>query len=603
MTGSHLVNPERSRTVAIPTSQQSSSNVTGDAHQQLPFFNMTVTREPLPHPLTSHTQMSGSMGYPPTRPQHNGHQPTSPSVFSNHAGQSPPRKRTRLTGTGEILSETATLPPRAISDSLVRGAENCLSGCVFIFSGHLPNLSRAQARKLVKSHGGRIVLDPDEFTTHFVLGQGASKEKIAILNRFQIVPLDEQGLIQMVQEMPTNGHYGTRPIRDDQCEPATIGRRNMMVGPAEQTVDWPFDEPPNLVRHVPRALEAQQIETTVKDESIEARSVVDGPPRINHALRKEFAKSWKMPKVRRGNLKKMRFAVNYEKGESRLVKHEVRRRGGKIVRISQADVLVVDRHSFSAANFQATMRYRPEWQIQSDKFFEAFPVLEVLPFGVDRETNSATAGPSGPPQFNVAPSRAAGNVESTAAPMGSSRLEQPLRRAVGAQDRSLPFQPAGSCIAQAQAKYEDLIAQRNAYVAVRDRELRKAERRGWNFYDGDVYDSDSDEIRDIEQDTNNEEHSFRPPSPAVPAIMEEVASDGYASSCDEHEIHRAIIHSTKRMKPAKVKKGFLIQVKMVMRGPNGATVNAVNGRPGVTRTLRVPAVTSFRQLTDILNTA
>jgi len=135
-------------------------------------------------------------------------------------------------------------------------------------------------------------------------------------------------------------------------------------------------------------------------------------------------------------------------------------------------------------------------------------------------------------------------------------------------------------------------------VAVRDRKLRRAERLRRDFYD-----SDSDETRAIEQDLNNEERSFRPPSPAVPPIMEEVASDGYASSCDEHEIHRAIIHSTKRMKPAKVKKGFLIQVKMVLRGPNGATVNAVNGKPGVTRTLRVPAVTSFRQLTDVLNTA
>lgn len=85
--------------------------------------------------------------------------------------------------------------------------------------------------------------------------------------------------------------------------------------------------------------------------------------------------------------------------------------------------------------------------------------------------------------------------------------------------------------------------------------------------------------------------------------MDGVASNGYASSCDEHEIHHAFIHSTKRMKPAKVKKGFLIQVKMVLRGPNGATVNAVNGKPGVTRTLRVPANTSFRQLLDVLDTA
>ncbi|KAI5251405.1 hypothetical protein E4T42_04309 [Aureobasidium subglaciale] len=31
--------------------------------------------------------------------------------------------------------------------------------------------------------------------------------------------------------------------------------------------------------------------------------------------------------------------------------------------------------------------------------------------------------------------------------------------------------------------------------------------------------------------------------------------------------------------------------------------NAVNGKPGVTRTLRVPAAISFGQLTDVINTA
>ncbi|KAH0290817.1 hypothetical protein KCU62_g3206, partial [Aureobasidium sp. EXF-3399] len=277
---------------------------------------------------------------------------------------------------------------------------------------------------------------------------------------------------------------------------------------------WPFNEPPNLVRHVPRANGVQETEIFVKDES----SVVDILPQINHALRREYARSWGTPQVRRGELAKIKFAVNYEKGESRLVKHEVRRRGGKIVRISQADVLVVDRQFLN----------------------------QVL----------SNAGPSG----------VSDNADG---PMASTRPPSLARSLPRAVDR----------ISQAQANYEDLIAQEMPALP------------------------DADETRAIEQDLNNEERSFRPPSPAVPPIMEEVASDGYASSCDEHEIHRAIIHSTKRMKPAKVKKGFLIQVKMVLRGPNGATVNAVNGKPGVTRTLRVPAVTSFRQLTDVLNTA
>lgn len=498
----------------------------------------------------------------------------------------------------------------SVDKDRIRGAENCLSGCIFVFSGELPNLSRPDAQRLIERHGGQVVLVPNEHTTHSVLGHGVTKNKLTILDRFQIVPLDEQGLVRMVQEMPANGHWEASPIRENQDGLAAVSGPDQIVGPLEEDVgspipshsempapaedmihvtdndhsgqSWPFNEPPNLVRHIARANAAQQTEAPVKDES----TVVDTPLKINHTLRKECARSWGTPQVRRGELTKIRFAVNYEKGESRLIKHEVRRRGGKIVRVSQADVLVADSQSFSTANDQATIRYLPEWQIQSDEFFQAFPVLEVLPFKIGREADSATAGPAGRSLSNVGPSGAPGNAYSAIASTRSPGLTQPLPRAV---DR----------ISQAQANYEDLIAQRNACVAVRDRKLRRAERLRGDF----LYDSDSDETRAIEQDLDNEDRSFRPPSPAVPPIMEEVASDGYASSCDEHEIHRAIIHSTKRMKPAKVKKGFLIQVKMVMRGPNGATVNAVNGKPGVTRTLRVPAVTSFRQLTDVLNTA
>jgi hypothetical protein len=235
--------------------------------------------------------------------------------------------------------------------------------------------------------------------------------------------------------------------------------------------------------------------------------------------------------------------------------------------------------------------------MMSKQFLEAFPPLEVLSFTVDREDGSATTASAGESPCDAEPSGALGHVEGTTATAGPSSLNRHVTRTVPAQGRPPPPQTSNSRISRAQARYEDLIAQRNAFVAVRNRRLEKAKRNTR------YYDSDFEETPEIEPPVDNEERSFRPPSPAVPPIMDEVASDGYASSCDEHEIHRAIIHSTKRTKPAKVKKGYLIQAKMVLRGPNGATVNAISGKPGVTRTLRVPANTSFRQLTDVLNTA
>jgi hypothetical protein len=487
-----------------------------------------------------------------------------------------------------------------------RGAENCLSGCIFVFSGELPNMSRPQGTTLIESHGGQVVLIPNESTTHSVLGFGVTKNKLAILGRFHIVPLDEQGWIQMINEMPANGRWEESPAQEDQSGAAIVDGSNTMADPPGETINdapqypsemsappedtihvadnnrtgrsWPFNEPPNLVRHVAVPNPAQETQTIVKDEPTEVPPVMDAPPKINRVLREQYAKSWGTPQVRRGHLEKIKFAVNYEKGESRLVKHEVRRRGGKIVRVSEAHVLVIDRLAFSRANDQALLKYRPDWQIWSEHFFEAFPPLEVLPFEVDRE---ASAGSIDHSSSEAGPSRVAGNADGAVATTGSSSLDRPSQR-----------------ISRAQAKYEDLIAQRDAIAAVHDRKWERSQQRRHDYYD-----RDSEEARAIQEELENEERSFRPPSPAVSPIVEEVASDGYASSCDEHEIHRAVINATKRMRPAKVKKGFLIQVKMLLRGPNGATVNALNGKPGVTRTMRVPAATSFRQLTDVLNIA
>lgn len=165
----------------------------------------------------------------------------------------------------------------------------------------------------------------------------------------------------------------------------------------------------------------------------------------------------------------IRFGVNYDKGESRLVKHEVRRIGAKIVRISEADILREDSYSFSVSNTHTIPNYRPDRQIMSKKFFEAFPVQEALSFNVNRGDGSATTA---------------------SAARSSSSVE------VGGTTTS------NIRISRAQAKYEDLITQRNAFVAVRDRRIRQAER------EHDYYDSEFEEMPEIEENVDSEERSF-----------------------------------------------------------------------------------------------
>jgi hypothetical protein len=86
-----LVISGQNRTAAIPTtSPQSSSNVTGAAHQQLSSLTQATAQDLEPQDAASHAQGSGSTVHPTTRQQRIVQQPTSPSVISNNAGLDPP---------------------------------------------------------------------------------------------------------------------------------------------------------------------------------------------------------------------------------------------------------------------------------------------------------------------------------------------------------------------------------------------------------------------------------------------------------------------------------------------------------------------------------
>lgn len=115
-----------------------------------------------------------------------------------------PDKRRRIVDVEPVSKGTSALQPTSLNKGLLipQGAEKCLNGCNFVFTGELPNLSRLRAKQLVEQLGGHVTLVPDKFTTHAVLGCGVSRIKITTLDRLKVNPLDEQGLLRMIQEMP-----------------------------------------------------------------------------------------------------------------------------------------------------------------------------------------------------------------------------------------------------------------------------------------------------------------------------------------------------------------------------------------------------------------
>lgn len=165
----------------------------GAARQEHPPLSQVVAsiaQSPEPQTISSKAPVSTSAAQLSTAHVRTPQQSTEPAAVSPDAGQDPLSKRRRIVGTGLISSETPALPSVSFKQGLVtpQGAENCLTGCIFVFTEELPTLSRSRVTQLSKQHGGQVTLNSDKTTTHAVLGHGVSRNKLTILDRLKTIP-------------------------------------------------------------------------------------------------------------------------------------------------------------------------------------------------------------------------------------------------------------------------------------------------------------------------------------------------------------------------------------------------------------------------------
>lgn len=88
------------------------------------------------------------------------------------------------------------------------GAENCLVGLSFVFTGNLPTLAREAGQQLVKRYGGKVMTAPSKKTSYVVLGQDAGPKKLEIIHKFNLKTIEEEGLFQLIEKLPANGGDG-----------------------------------------------------------------------------------------------------------------------------------------------------------------------------------------------------------------------------------------------------------------------------------------------------------------------------------------------------------------------------------------------------------
>lgn len=96
-------------------------------------------------------------------------------------------------------------PPEAGNMEIPEGAENCLAGLTFVFTGVLRFIGREEGQQLVKRYGGKVTTAPSKNTSYVVLGDDAGPKKLEVIAKNNIKTINEEGLFKLIKTMPPNG--------------------------------------------------------------------------------------------------------------------------------------------------------------------------------------------------------------------------------------------------------------------------------------------------------------------------------------------------------------------------------------------------------------
>lgn len=88
------------------------------------------------------------------------------------------------------------------------GAENCLAGLTFVFTGVLNTLGREEGIELVKRYGGKVTTAPSGKTSYVVIGDEAGPAKLEKIRKMGIKTVKESGFFQLISSLPANGGDG-----------------------------------------------------------------------------------------------------------------------------------------------------------------------------------------------------------------------------------------------------------------------------------------------------------------------------------------------------------------------------------------------------------
>ncbi|KAJ5925079.1 hypothetical protein N7454_007718 [Penicillium verhagenii] len=106
-------------------------------------------------------------------------------------------------------------PPTSGSKEMPVGAENCLAGLAFVFTGVQETLGREEGQELVKKYGGKVTGAPSSKTSYVVLGSDAGPSKLKTIAKHNLKTISEDGLFELIRRLPANGGSGKAAAQYD----------------------------------------------------------------------------------------------------------------------------------------------------------------------------------------------------------------------------------------------------------------------------------------------------------------------------------------------------------------------------------------------------
>ncbi|ODH25157.1 hypothetical protein ACO22_05247 [Paracoccidioides brasiliensis] len=129
-------------------------------------------------------------------------------IFDSIPTVRPPSPPAKYGTTKFNFAKRSRDPADSGTTELPVGAENCLVGLSFVFTGVLSSLGREEGQSLVKRYGGKVTTGPSSKTSYVVLGDDAGPKKLETIKKFGLKTINEEGLFELIRRLPANGGDG-----------------------------------------------------------------------------------------------------------------------------------------------------------------------------------------------------------------------------------------------------------------------------------------------------------------------------------------------------------------------------------------------------------